>query len=129
MRRNGVNAFCCGGGGGNFFTDILGGGENSANRVRVREALGTGAPIIAVACPSCAKMLTDLLAPFTNFGKVVEGAKRGHRLGFPTANLAISDELYPKAGVYAVEVLWNHQPSTEWPTLESILHSGLNTQD
>jgi Fe-S oxidoreductase len=59
MRRNGVSAFCCGGGGGNFFTDILGGGENSANRVRIREALETGARIIAVACPSCAKMLTD----------------------------------------------------------------------
>ena len=43
-------------------------------------------------------------------GNVVEGAKRGHTLGFPTANLAISEELYPKAGVYAVDVLWNRQP-------------------
>jgi riboflavin kinase/FMN adenylyltransferase len=43
-------------------------------------------------------------------GNVVEGAKRGHTLGFPTANLAISEELYPKAGVYAVGVLWNRQP-------------------
>ncbi|OGP88154.1 MAG: hypothetical protein A2031_01015 [Deltaproteobacteria bacterium RBG_19FT_COMBO_43_11] len=59
MRRNALNAFCCGGGGGNFFTDILGTGEDSAGRVRVREALDTGASIIAVACPSCAKMLTD----------------------------------------------------------------------
>jgi len=59
MRRNRMNAFCCGGGGGNFFTDILGVGENSANRIRVREALETGARIIAVACPNCAKMLTD----------------------------------------------------------------------
>jgi Fe-S oxidoreductase len=59
MRRNSVSAFCCGGGGGNFFTDILGVGENSANRVRIREAIETGAQIIAVACPSCAKMLTD----------------------------------------------------------------------
>jgi riboflavin kinase/FMN adenylyltransferase len=42
-------------------------------------------------------------------GKVVEGSKRGHTLGFPTANLEISDELYPKLGVYAVEVLWNRQ--------------------
>ncbi len=42
-------------------------------------------------------------------GKVVEGAKRGHTLGFPTANLEISDELYPKSGVYAVRVLWNHR--------------------
>jgi len=59
MRRNQVSAFCCGGGGGNFFTDILGGGENSPNRVRVREAFETGAQVIAVACPNCAKMLTD----------------------------------------------------------------------
>ena len=42
-------------------------------------------------------------------GRVVEGAKRGHTLGFPTANLEISDELYPKRGVYAVEVVWRHQ--------------------
>jgi riboflavin kinase/FMN adenylyltransferase len=42
-------------------------------------------------------------------GKVVEGAKRGKTLGFPTANLEISDELYPKAGVYAVEVEWREQ--------------------
>ena len=57
--RSGLNAFCCGGGGGNFFTDILGTAEDSASRVRVREALETGASIIAVACPNCAKMLTD----------------------------------------------------------------------
>ena len=41
--------------------------------------------------------------------KVVEGAKRGQTLGFPTANLEISDELYPKTGVYAVEVEWRQQ--------------------
>lgn len=42
-------------------------------------------------------------------GKVVQGAKRGQTLGFPTANLEISEELYPKKGVYAVEVVWNQQ--------------------
>jgi riboflavin kinase/FMN adenylyltransferase len=42
-------------------------------------------------------------------GKVVGGAKRGQTLGFPTANLEISDELYPKSGVYAVEVEWRQQ--------------------
>jgi riboflavin kinase/FMN adenylyltransferase len=42
-------------------------------------------------------------------GKVLEGAKRGKTLGFPTANLEISDELYPKNGVYAVEVVWHQQ--------------------
>jgi Fe-S oxidoreductase len=59
MRRSGVNAFCCGGGGGNFFTDIIGPGEDSPARVRVREALDTGAEILAVACPLCAKMLGE----------------------------------------------------------------------
>jgi Fe-S oxidoreductase len=59
MEQNRENAFCCGGGGGNFFTDILGGGEDSPSRVRVRKALDTGAQIIAVACPQCAKMLDD----------------------------------------------------------------------
>ena len=59
MRRNRVDAFCCGGGGGNFFTDIIGPGEDSPARVRVREALETGGQVVAVACPQCAKMLTD----------------------------------------------------------------------
>ena len=61
MDRSRENAFCCGGGGGNFFTDILGGGDDSPNRIRVREALITGAQIIAVACPQCAKMLEDAI--------------------------------------------------------------------
>ena len=59
LRRNRESAFCCGGGGGNFFTDIIGTGEDSPARVRIREALGTGAEILAVACPQCAKMLLD----------------------------------------------------------------------
>jgi Fe-S oxidoreductase len=59
MRRNRENAFCCGGGGGNFFTDIVGAGGDSPARVRAREGLDTGAEILAVACPQCAKMLTD----------------------------------------------------------------------
>ena len=59
MRRNRENAFCCGGGGGNFFTDMLGSGEESPNRIRAREAYDTGAEIIVVACPMCFKMLDD----------------------------------------------------------------------
>jgi Fe-S oxidoreductase len=61
MRRSKEDSFCCGGGGGNFFTDILGGGEDSPNRVRIREAADTGAELLAVTCPTCAKMLTDAL--------------------------------------------------------------------
>ncbi len=59
MGRVKENAFCCGGGGGNFFTDLLGSGPESPARGRVREAAETGASILAVACPNCAKMLDD----------------------------------------------------------------------
>ncbi|RLB32057.1 MAG: (Fe-S)-binding protein [Deltaproteobacteria bacterium] len=61
MDQSKENAFCCGGGGGNFFTDILGGGDESPNRIRVRQAHSTGANIVAVACPQCAKMLDDAI--------------------------------------------------------------------
>jgi Fe-S oxidoreductase len=61
MDRNMSDALCCGGGGGNFFTDMIGTGPDSAARVRVREALETGAEILAVACPTCAKMFDDAI--------------------------------------------------------------------
>ncbi|NIP98623.1 MAG: (Fe-S)-binding protein, partial [Akkermansiaceae bacterium] len=59
MDRAMGDALCCGGGGGNFFTDVLGGGADSSCRVRVREAAETGAQVLAVACPKCAKMFED----------------------------------------------------------------------
>lgn len=59
MDRARENALCCGGGGGNFFTDMLGTGPDLAARVRVCEALATGADTIAVACPQCYRMLSD----------------------------------------------------------------------
>jgi riboflavin kinase/FMN adenylyltransferase len=41
-------------------------------------------------------------------GSVIPGRNRGGRLlGFPTANIKLSDELCPKTGVYAVTVEWN----------------------
>jgi len=61
MEMNQESAFCCGGGGGNFFTDIMGSGPNSPARVRVRQALETGADILAVSCPNCARMLEDAI--------------------------------------------------------------------
>ena len=59
MPRTREDAFCCG---GNCFTDMLGSGENSPSRLRVREAHGTGAEILVVACPVCAKMFEDAAA-------------------------------------------------------------------
>jgi len=59
MRRKKEHSFCCGGGGGNFYTDLVGGKENSPSRVRIREIYKTGAQILAVACPTCITMLED----------------------------------------------------------------------
>lgn len=46
---------------------------------------------------------------YSFIGKVIRGSKRGKLLGFPTANLEISEELFPQKGVYAVNVAWKHQ--------------------
>jgi Fe-S oxidoreductase len=59
MERSRDGALCCGGGGGNFYTDFLGGSEQSPARIRIREARDTGASIVAVACPNCMTMLED----------------------------------------------------------------------
>ncbi len=59
MDRSMADALCCGGGDGNFFTDVLGSGPESPARKRVREAAETGADVLAVACPKCARMLDD----------------------------------------------------------------------
>ncbi len=42
-------------------------------------------------------------------GRVIHGTQRGHNLGFPTANIEMIEELYPKPGVYAVKVEWHRQ--------------------
>ncbi len=70
MGRVRENAFCCGGGGGNFFTDLLGSGPESPARGRVREAVETGASVLAVACPNCAKMLDDAVKAENLEGKI-----------------------------------------------------------
>ena len=61
MERSRNNALCCGGGGGNFFTDMLGSGTKSPSRIRVHEAIDTGAKIIATTCPKCFNMLDDAI--------------------------------------------------------------------
>jgi len=59
MTRNRQYSYCCGGGGGNFISDVLGGGEKAPASIRVREAVETGADLLVVACPICARMLED----------------------------------------------------------------------
>ena len=59
MERHRADALCCGGGGGNFYTDLLGGSEDSPARIRARDACATGASVVATACPNCLTMLED----------------------------------------------------------------------
>lgn len=59
MSRSGKNAFCCGGGGGNFFTGISAKGKDQASVARAREAVATGAGVLAVSCPVCLLMMQD----------------------------------------------------------------------
>jgi Fe-S oxidoreductase len=57
MPRNKNKGLCCGAGGARMFME-----ENIGKRInveRTEEALGTGAKVIASACPFCSTMLTD----------------------------------------------------------------------
>lgn len=57
MPRNRERSFCCGAGGGNLVREYP--GEDRPNNIRAKEAAGTGAEILAVACPFCMIMLED----------------------------------------------------------------------
>ena len=57
MPRNRSHSFCCGGGGGRAMMKEQGG--TRINQERVREALDTGAAIVAAGCPFCMSMLED----------------------------------------------------------------------
>ncbi|MEA3231640.1 MAG: heterodisulfide reductase-related iron-sulfur binding cluster [Thermodesulfobacteriota bacterium] len=50
-------SLCCGGGGGGAWRNLP--VEQRFGVLRIREALGTGAKVIATACPYCIRMLTD----------------------------------------------------------------------
>ena len=56
MARSGKRTFCCGAGGAHMWMEERG---SAINEARVREAAGTGAGTLAVACPFCTVMLDD----------------------------------------------------------------------
>jgi Fe-S oxidoreductase len=62
MERNKDKGFCCGAGGGRMFLEETEGTRINENRTK--EALATGADIIASACPFCMTMMTDGVKTF-----------------------------------------------------------------
>jgi Fe-S oxidoreductase len=58
MKRCRSNGLCCGAGGAQMFKEEEP-GKKRINLERTQEAIGTGAAIIAAACPYCNTMLTD----------------------------------------------------------------------
>jgi heterodisulfide reductase subunit D len=58
MKRCKSNGFCCGAGGAQMFKEEEK-GRTRVNFERAAEAIGTGATVVAAACPFCNTMLTD----------------------------------------------------------------------
>ncbi|CAH2903387.1 MAG: Iron-sulphur-binding reductase [uncultured Paraburkholderia sp.] len=61
MERNGMRGRCCGGGGGAPLTDIP--GKRRIPDIRIDDARGIGAEIVAVGCPNCTAMLEGVVGP------------------------------------------------------------------
>lgn len=73
--------------------DFPGASEEVYSSTSIRNALREGSP----------RRAADLLGRWWTVSATVEqGARRGHTIGFPTANVRMGDALLPKLGVYAV---------------------------
>ena len=68
MQNNRERSFCCGGGSGGPWKDRL--GKESLGEVRVKEAIGTGASVIATACPYCVRQLNEAVTKLGAGNKV-----------------------------------------------------------
>ena len=73
--------------------DLFGSRDGVVSSTRIRQLIGDGQVEDAAVL---------LGRPYELAGEVIEGEKRGHKLGFPTANLGIPpDRQIPGRGVYA----------------------------
>jgi riboflavin kinase/FMN adenylyltransferase len=86
-------------------------GDEIASSSRIREHVAAGRMEAAAAL---------LGRPFHLSGAVVHGHRRGHALGFPTANIAPETELSPAVGIYAGWLDWG---AGRRPTVVSIGHN------
>jgi Fe-S oxidoreductase len=59
MANNRESSVCCGGGGGGAWSDVS--RSQRLGVLRVEEALGSGAEVIATACPYCIRMLNEAI--------------------------------------------------------------------
>ncbi len=59
MQNNRERSFCCGAGSGGPWKDRI--ARESLGEVRVKEAMGTGAAVIATACPYCIRQLNEAI--------------------------------------------------------------------
>jgi Fe-S oxidoreductase len=60
MQNSRERSFCCGGGSGGPWKN--GNGKESLGEIRIKEAIGTGAGVVATACPYCIRMLNESIA-------------------------------------------------------------------
>lgn len=97
-RRGDVEFLRARAGGGGFelatVPPVMVDGERVSS-TRIRQAIRDGS-LEAARCM--------LGRPYAVCGEVVEGRRLGRQLGFPTANLAIGEQLIPPDGVWAVRV-------------------------
>ncbi|MCI5223409.1 MAG: 4Fe-4S dicluster domain-containing protein [Candidatus Electrothrix sp. AR4] len=67
MPHNREQSLCCGGGGGGAFKPQT---AEHLGRVRIQEAIDTGAEVIAVACPYCLKILNEAVRDMDSEKKI-----------------------------------------------------------
>jgi len=82
-----------------------GDGDEVFSSTRVREHLLAGRPLDA------GRLLGR---PWEIVGRVEHGDRRGHELGYPTANVALGEYLEPRLGIYAVKAGIDEGRDTVW---------------
>ena len=69
MQNNRERSFCCGGGGGGPWKKSV--WKEGLGEIRVKEAMGTGATVIATACPYCIRTLNEAIARLGVGNKII----------------------------------------------------------
>lgn len=76
---------------------------NVVNPVRVNNVIASSSTVREFISTGKVEEAAELLGRYYAIeGEIVHGSRRGHKLGFPTANVRTPNELLPPYGVYAV---------------------------